>query len=97
MELLVHSIPGFKHTFWYEECVKFKIDSFKLRKDQQQLIEAIAVYKKIQLSRIDFNRNLAKKNAVEVMNDCFIHGLFLEGFFFMKCLNSMPITLELQA
>ena len=38
---IVSRVHGLKDTFLYEECIRFRIASYEIRKDQGQMLEAL--------------------------------------------------------
>ena len=93
MDALLHKINELKDTWYYEQCIRFRIYSHGHRKDGDGLRKAVAIYKDIDMEKIFSNNGDIAWRYTDIMKSCFEVGVGDEGFSLMERVNSLLTNL----
>ena len=71
VDALLHKINELKDTWYYEQCIRFRIYSRGEREDGDGLRKAVAIYKDIDMEKISTNNGDIIWRCIDIMGCCF--------------------------
>ena len=91
MDGLLCKVGALRDAPYHEACIRFRIYSWRKRKDGEGLRKALVVHKDIDVKKIYFDRGSVASIYIDIMDGCFEFGVSDEGFCLMRQVNCLPL------